>query len=271
VRVCLLGPIRISVAGHDVRLTGGLQHALLVALASEAGRIVSTNSLIEAMWGDHPPNSANVKVQGIVSSLRKALVRTGLCGADDRWPLHTCDPGYAFSAEGVTVDLLQYRVLLGQATDELAAGQLMLASDLLSEALALWSGPAIAGLRLRTPILCAMADALEGNRLLTIERKARCDLQLGRYEMVADQLSGFVAANPLREGMRAALMLALFRCGCCADALEYYRKGRQLLREQLGIEPSPPLRRLHELMLSGATEFDMLACLIDAVQPVVAM
>jgi DNA-binding SARP family transcriptional activator len=269
-RVCLLGPVRLIVAGHEVRLAGGLQRALLVMLASEAGKIVSANRLIEAMWGDFPPKSANVKVQGTVSSLRKALVSTKLCDADDRWPLHTCDPGYALSAEGVTVDLRQYRVLLSRATDELAAGKLVLASDHLSEALSLWSGPALAGLRLQTPVLCAMADALEGSRLLTIERKARCDLQLGRHEIVADQLIEYVAANPFREGMRAALMLALFRCGCCAEALEYYRKGRKLLREQLGIEPSPPLRRLHELMLSGATEFDMLAFLIDAVQPVIA-
>jgi DNA-binding SARP family transcriptional activator len=246
--VYLLGPIEVSCDGHDVPLSGRHQRALVAALASELGKVVSAERLIETMWGGHPPRHARVKLQGCVSGLRKALGGSGSADPSARDTLLTREPGYLISPAGVTVDLLEYRALIRRATGDLDAGQVAAAADHLSEALALWRGPAFADVR--TPVLGGMADALERGRLLAVERKADCDLQLGRHEAVAEELTAILATYPFREGTRAALMLALYRCGCRAEALECYRLGRHLLHEQLGIEPGQTLRQLHERMLT---------------------
>jgi DNA-binding SARP family transcriptional activator len=247
VRVFLLGPVEVAHDGRQIQLNGRHQRALVAALASEAGKLVPAERLVDALWGERPPASAWTKLQGCVSGLRKQLSGTKPGCANGRWPLMTRDPGYLFSAEGVTVDLLEYRTLLHRAAQEMDAEQSAAASGSLGAALELWRGPAFADAR--TPVLSAMAAALEGGRLLALERKAECDLRLGRYAAVAQDLGLALAAHPAREGMRAAMMLALYRSGCRAEALESYRVGRALLREQLGIEPGPLLRRLHELIL----------------------
>lgn len=245
--VSLLGPVEIAHDGWKIQLNGRHQRALVAALASEAGRVVPAERLVDALWGEQPPASAWTKLQGCVSGLRKQLSGTKPAGVHDRWPLITRDPGYLFSAEGVTVDLLEYRMLLQRAAREMDAEQSAAASGSLDAALELWRGPAFADAR--TPVLSAMAAALEGGRLLAVERKAECDLRLGRHAAVAQDVGLALAAHPAREGMRAAMMLALYRSGCRAEALVSYRVGRALLREQLGIEPGPLLRRLHELIL----------------------
>lgn len=246
--VYLLGPIEVSCAGQEILLSGQHQRTLVAALASELGKVVSAERLIETMWGGHPPRHARVKLQGCVSGLRKALGGSSSSDGSARWSLVTREPGYLISPAGVTVDLLEYRALLRLAAGELDAGQVTVAAGHLGEALALWRGTAYADVR--TPVLCGMADALERGRLLAVERKADCDLQLGRHAEVAEELTAILAIHPFREGARAALMLALYRCGCRAEALECYRIGRHQLREQLGIEPGQLLRQLHERMLA---------------------
>lgn len=245
--VYLLGPIEIVHDGQPIPLSGRRQRALVAALASEVGKVVSTGRLIDALWGEQPPASARAKLQGCVSDVRKVLAHLTPETMRARWPLMTREPGYLLSAEGVVVDLLQYLSLLHLAGHELDAGEVAAASEHLGEALRLWRGPAYADAR--TPVLSAMAVAIEGGRLLAIERKAECDLRLGRYDMVINEGGLVLAAHQAREGMRAAVMLALYRSGCRAEALELYRMGRRLLREQLGIEPGPVLRRLHEFIL----------------------
>jgi DNA-binding SARP family transcriptional activator len=258
--VYILGPVEFASADHEIALAGQRQRALVAALASEAGKVVSAEQLIDTLWGDRPPATARTKLQGHVSALRKAL--TG-CepGASSRWPLTTRPPGYLLSTDGVRVDLLEYRALLARAAEEMEAGQVAAASGHLRTALRLWRGSAFADVGAAN--LVSMAAALERGRLLAIERKAECDLQLGRYDSVAEELSLVLAAHPLREATRAALMLALYRRGCRAEALESYRAGWRLLREQLGIEPGHMLRRLHEMMLSddpGLASAELLAC-----------
>jgi DNA-binding SARP family transcriptional activator len=249
----VLGPIEITHGGQEIRLAGQHQRALMATLASEAGKVISADQLIDTMWGERPPATARTKLQGYVSAVRKSLgggpFGTGCWrGVSARWPLVTRPPGYLLSTDGVAVDLLDYRTLLTRAGQELDAGQVAAASGLLREALGLWRGPAFADVA--AAAVAGVAAALEQGRLLAIERKAECDLQLGRNDAVAEELSLVLAAHPLREATRAALMLALYRRGCRAEALESYRAGRRLLREQLGIEPGPALRWLHELMLS---------------------
>jgi DNA-binding SARP family transcriptional activator len=248
VRICLLGPIEITHAGQEIRLSSQLQRALIAALASEAGWVISAERLIETLWGDQPPSTARVKLQGHVSNLRKMLDCAGSGEVGLNWPLITRKPGYLLSADGVDIDLFDYRALLKLAAGKIVTDEIADASDHLEDALALWHGPAFADAR--TPIVTSMAAVLESGRLLAIERKAECDLRLGRHETVVEQLTPILTTYPLREGARASLMLALYRRGCRADALACYRTGQRLSREQLGIEPGQLLQRLHELMLT---------------------
>jgi DNA-binding SARP family transcriptional activator len=242
IRVHVLGPVELSIGGSQVQLSGHLQRALLAALAISPGKVVSTQRLIESMWGDNAPAHARVKVQGCVSSLRKLLMTN--CASDR---LLTRDPGYLLSDAGVEVDLIEYRALLRLAAEDIAVGEAASASERMAAALGLWQGHALADLR--TPVMAGLAQALERGRLSAIERKAECDLQLGRNELVAEELTSTLLDHPYREGARAVLMLALYRSGCRAEALECYRAGRALLRDQLGIEPGQQLKRLHERML----------------------
>ncbi len=258
-QVYLLGPISVTWADQEIMLRGQLQRTLMAALASEAGRVIPADRLIEMLWAQQPPRSAKMKLQGLVSALRKAIgdYANGLAGT--RWPLVTREPGYLLSLDGVRVDLRDYRELLKRADGELQAGFVDSASICLGEALASWRGPALADVR--SPVLGGLAAALEQGRLLTIERKAACDLRLGRYDAVAELLMQVVAVHPLREGARAALMLAFYQLGCRAEALELYRQGRKLLQDQIGIEPGRLLRQLHQLMLADSPQLTTLGIL----------
>jgi DNA-binding SARP family transcriptional activator len=246
--VYLLGPIEVTCFGQCVPLTGRHQRALMAVLASELGKVVATERLIEAIWGDNPPQHARAKLHGCVSGLRKSLGQSCPSDASERSSVATRDPGYVLTADTVTVDVLEYRALIRQATTHLDAGRITAAATSLAGALALWRGPAFADAR--TPVLDGLADSLERGRLFAVERKAECDLQLSRQEDVAEELTATIVANPLRERMRALLMLALYRCGCRAEALECYRVGRHLLHEQLGIEPDQKLQSLHLRILA---------------------
>jgi DNA-binding SARP family transcriptional activator len=247
VHIHILGPVEIVADGREIPIAGKHQRALIAALASEAGRVVSGAQLIDTLWGDRPPATARTKLQGHVCAVRKALNNRAQ-GTAARWPLLTRPPGYLLSIEGVSVDLLRYRSLLTDAADEMEAGRVAAASHHLAAALALWRGSAFGDVD--APNLVSVAAALERGRLLATERKAECDLQLGRYDAVAEEISLVLADHPYREASRAALMLALYRRGCRAEALESYRACWRLLRDQLGIEPGHLLRRLHEMMLS---------------------
>ena len=168
-QVYLLGPISVMWGDREIMLRGQLQRALMAALASEAGKVIPADRLIDMLWGQQPPHSAKMKLQGLVSALRKAIgdYAHGLVGT--RWPLITREPGYLLSLDGVRVDLRDYRELLRRADGELEAGFVSSASVCLGEALASWRGPALADVR--SPILEGLAAALEQGRLLTIERK----------------------------------------------------------------------------------------------------
>jgi DNA-binding SARP family transcriptional activator len=245
----------------EIRLNGRLQRALVAVLAGEMGKIVPTERLIDALWGVCPPASARIKVQGCVSAVRKQFSGAKRTDVKSQWPLYTRDPGYLFSPDDVTVDLLDYRVLIQMAAQEMGVGRFEAASNHFSAALSLWRGPAYADTHSR--VLSAMAAALESGRLLVLERKAECDLQLGRNDLVIEELRLVLAANPLRERMRGVVMLALYRSNCRADALELYRAGHALMREELGIGPGSVLRRLHELILCGSPQLALPGVLAD--------
>jgi DNA-binding SARP family transcriptional activator len=241
-RVLLLGPIEILVAGDAVDLSGKYQRALVAILASAPGKLIPAERLIDGLWGEQPPTSARTKLQGHVSALRNKF------GGGNGWPIQTCDPGYLLSEQGVSTDLADYRELREQAGKAVSTGHYAQASDRLADALGLWRGPAYAGAS-SSFVLAAMSDALEQDRLLAIERKAICDLHLRRYDEVIASLTLALASHPLRDGMRGMLMLAQYRDGCRAEALQAYLQGYRLSREHVGIDPCRELQALHRLIL----------------------
>ena len=236
----VLGPLEVTEPGRVIRLAGQRQRALLAALALDRSRVVSVTRLIDVLWGFDPPATARAKVQAHVSALRQALGTAGV--------IETRPPGYALSEHGSDVDLAEFETLRTLAAADGDAGEWALASQRYAAALALWRGPACADVT--SPAIRTAAAALEERRLFAVEAKAAADLALGRCEAVAADLATPLAMHPLRERLRALAMQALYRLGCRADALSLYREGRQVMIAELGLEPGPHLRRLHQGILS---------------------
>jgi DNA-binding SARP family transcriptional activator len=241
VRISVLGPIEVTGSGQPVRLAGQRQRALLAALALARDRVVPVGRLVDVLWDADPPATARAKVQAHVSALRQVLG----CGAR---VIVTRPPGYALCQDGADVDLAEFETLRGLASQAREEGRWASASRHYADALALWRGPACADVT--SPLIRAAAAALEEHRLFAVEAKAEADLVLGRFEAVAADLAVALAMDPLRERMRALIMQALYRLGCRADALSMYRQGRQIMISELGLEPGPQLRRLHQRILA---------------------
>lgn len=243
-RVSVLGPIEVTGPAGPARLAGQRQRALLAALALDHGRAVPVARLVDALWDDNPPATARGRVQVHVCELRQVFGQRA-----DRGPLLTCPPGYLLRLRDGELDLAEFSSLTERAAGASRSGNAAAAANLLAAALALWRGQACADVR--SPLVRAAADALDERRLLAVEAKAEADLALGRCEDVAADLAAWVASHPLRERMRALLMLAWYRLGCRADALSVYRDGWQVMVAELGLEPGPQLRRLHQRILAG--------------------
>ncbi|WP_246201373.1 AfsR/SARP family transcriptional regulator [Streptomyces alboniger] len=234
----LLGPVEAWREGRRLALGGPKPRALLAALLLEPGRVVSADALIDAIWGDRPPDTARSLIQSYVSALRRAL------SAD---VIETQPPGYLIHADAEVVDRVAFERLTAQGRQAAAAGDHAGAARLLSEALALWRGPALGGIG---ETLRAMADQLEEARQAALEERISADLaQAGRETELVGELTALVATHPTRERLRGQLMLALYRLGRQADALAVYAEGRDVLAEELGIDPGPGLRAMHEAIL----------------------
>jgi DNA-binding SARP family transcriptional activator len=242
-RVNVLGTMEVRLDGRELPLAGQRQRALLAALAIDHGRVVSVDRLVDVLWDSNPPATARVKVQGHVSAVRRMISQRTADG-----PLRTRSPGYLLSTEDVELDAAEFTRLVGQGEAAARSSQPAQAAELLGAALGLWRGPAFADVR--SMAVRAAAAAIEERRLLAVEAKADADLAVGRCEVVAAELPECLATHPLRERLRGLLMRALCGVGCRAEALAVYRAGRQLMVSQLGIEPGPQLRGLHQRILA---------------------
>jgi DNA-binding SARP family transcriptional activator len=245
VRINVLGPIEVVVSDRVIELSGQRQRALLAALALEPGRVVSTDRLVDVLWDTAPPIAARAKVQTHVSLLRQAF---GQAKGDLDGPLLTRPPGYVLRCAAVGLDLAEFEALTARASEAAAAGRSAAASGLYADALALWRGAAFADVA--SPLIRNAAEKLAELRLLAAEAKVEVDLALGHHARIAAELPPWLAAHPFRERTRAMLMLALYRLGCRADALALYRDGHQLMVSELGLEPGPQLRTLHQRILA---------------------
>ena len=236
--VRLLGPTEVAREGAPVALGGPKPRALLAALALEAGRVVSVDQLVEALWPGDPPETAAHAVQVYVSQLRKALGHV----------IATRASGYGLELEPERIDLHRFSRLAQEGRAALEGGDSASAEGALRDALALWRGPALADF-LYEPFAQAEIARLEELRTVVLEERIDADLALGRHAELVSELEALVRAQPLRERPRAQLMLALYRSGRQADALAAYRAARETLVDQLGIEPGPELRELEAAIL----------------------
>jgi DNA-binding NarL/FixJ family response regulator/DNA-binding SARP family transcriptional activator len=239
----ILGPLEVVDEGEPVSLGRLKERLVLAVLLLHANEFVSRERLIDELWGESPPPTARKAVNVYVSQLRKALTRNG------RDPIATADGGYRFGVEPGELDSTRMDHLLATARERAAAGELETAAELLREALALWRGPALAGLLLESHGRDEVAQ-LDELRLTALMDRIDCDLALGRHEDVLGELHVLVGEHPLRERLRAQLMLALYRADRQAEALDAYQQAREVLVEELGIEPSPPLQRLQKGILA---------------------
>jgi len=239
----ILGPLEVVDEGEPVPLGRLKERLVLAVLLLHANEFVSRERLIDELWGESPPPTARKAVNVYISQLRKALTRNG------RDPIATADGGYQLGVGAGELDVGQVRQLLATAHERAAAGEPEVAAELLREALALWRGPTLAGLLLESHGRDEVAQ-LDELRLTALMDRIDCDLALGRHEDVLGELQVLVGEHPLRERLRAQLMLALYRADRQAEALEAYQQAREVLVEELGIEPSPLLQRLQRGILA---------------------
>jgi len=244
IEFCLLGPLLVRRAGVEMAVLPGKQRVLLAALLLRANSTVSMDELAEAMWGSGLPASARATVRNYVKELRKALADTGECR------ISTVPGGYLMRADSAELDLSRFELLRASARTASSAGAWDRSAAQLRAALSLWRGEALADVPSELLALREVPRLAE-LRLQTAEACVAAELQLGRHADVIADLGQLAALHPLRERLRALLMLALYREGRQADALAVYQQVRELLVEELGIDPGPELRQLHQQILSA--------------------
>jgi DNA-binding SARP family transcriptional activator len=231
----ILGPLEVSDETGPLLLGGQKQRAVLAMLLLEPGRVVSVDRLIDALWGEHPPRTATTSLQNFVSQLRKTL------GPEI---LETKPPGYRLRVRPGELDLDRFRVLVESARKAQGNDR----ADKLRHALALWRGPALADFTFEAFAQPHIVH-LEELRLTTLEERVEAELEAGAHAELVGELEVLVEEYPMRERLRGQYMLALYRSGRQAEALQAYQEGRRLLVDQLGIEPSRDLQQLHGALL----------------------
>jgi DNA-binding SARP family transcriptional activator len=250
----ILGPFEVrDREGREVRLPAGRERSLLALLLIHRGEVVSTDRIVDALWGETPPGTAAKAVQGYVSHLRRMLEPAHPQGGADGLLL-THAPGYVLRTD-VAVDATRFEQLAAEGRRALEDGSAAEAAALLEDALGLWRGPALADFTF-DDFAQTEIHRLEELRLEATEDKIQAQLDLGRHGDLVGQLETLVAAHPLRERLRGQLMLALYRSGRQADALQVYRDGRRLLAGELGLEPGPELQRLEHAILEHDPELE---------------
>ena len=251
----VLGPLEVIGPGGRIKIGSGQQRAILALLVLHVGETVSTDHLIDEVWGDDPPTSAQHAIGVHVSRLRRAL------GVDC---IESQPRGYRLRAAGSVVDLGRFEALIAEASRAFAVGDPQAAADALAAGLALWRGPALGDLATTN---AARADRarLDELRALALERRIDAELACGRHLELVPELRRLVGEMPLREVFHARLMLALYRSGRQAEALEVYHRAREVLDRELGVDPGRELESLQLAVLDHDTALDLAAAPVPAV------
>ena len=235
----ILGPLEIRAGDRLVPLRGGRQRELMAVLLLRANETVSSDRLIDELWEGEPPPTAAKMIQNGVSQLRKLIEPDVLV---------TRSPGYLVVVQADELDAHRFQRTVEEARADLGAGQPAQAAAALREADGLWRGPALADCA-DIPFARAEAARLEELRSAAIEDRIEAELELGRHSDLVAELEALVAQYPLRERLRAQLMVALYRSGRQAEALRVYHETREILVEELGLEPGRALQRLERAVL----------------------
>ena len=252
-RIQLLGPIRAWRGEHELELGGPRRRAVLGMLAMRASQAVSRSELIDGLWAEDPPDSAVNSVHVYVAGLRRVLEPDRAHRAPGR-VLAASGPGYLLRLESGQVDAAALDHHLAQARGSLAGDDLAGAARSLDAAQGLWQGAPLAGIP--GPWADIERVRLDELRLTGIEQRVEVMLAMGGHHQAVAQLAGLIREHPLREMFRRQFMMALYRCGRQADALAEFAAARRVLAGELGIEPGPELRRLHQQILSADTALD---------------
>ncbi|MFG2599116.1 BTAD domain-containing putative transcriptional regulator [Streptomyces sp. NPDC048462] len=244
-RFNVLGPIEGWSNGTRLRLGGTIQQRVLTTLLLEPGRVFPVSRLIEAAWDSQPPPTAPHQVRKAVADLRRRIPGGARV-------LLTDGPGYRVADGQCDIDLTEFGLLMRKAGQTASEGRTAEAAETLRGALALWRGPVLSGGG--GPVIEAASASIEERRLIAAEQLCELRLSLGEAAGLVVELSELVRRNPLRESLRGQLMIALYRSGRQAEALEEYGRVRGLLVEELGIDPGPHLTRLYEGILRESPE-----------------
>jgi DNA-binding SARP family transcriptional activator len=255
-RFGLLGPLLVEQGVRTVQVRSR-QRLILAMLLMNAGRPVSVDRLIDGVWGDSPPDGAVNALQVHVSQLRRTLAAGGAV-------IVTQPPGYLLRSSPDRLDLLRFEELAHRGNDLLAAGQHAQAAQALGEALALWRGPPLENLP-DGPFVASARTFLDERRLGVTEDRLRLLLTLRRDREVIEVGEELLTTHPLRESVWETVILALYRSGRQADALAHYRACRELLLDELGVEPMPGLQMLEQQILNHDR------MLVPAVRPTSAL
>lgn len=239
----VLGPLEVRGERGAVYVAPGRQEIVLGALVLELNRVVETSYLVDVIWAHDPPKTARTQVQICVSRLRKALSDGGVDAT-----IETRARGYMLSAPEDATDVGNFRRLVTEAHALARDGLKAPAVDTLRPAIGLWRGRCLAGVP--SEGLAGTAAQLDESRLEAVETCMRLELELGRHEHLVGELQQLVANHPLRERLRGHLMVALYRSGRQAEALDTYHQGRAMLTEELGLDPGRELRDLAQAILT---------------------
>jgi predicted ATPase/DNA-binding SARP family transcriptional activator len=237
----ILGPVGAEDNGLKLDLGGLRERALLARLLLSANRVVSADRLADDLWSGNPPPHSMATLRVYISRLRRAL-------GPQAGALLTQAPGYRLNVEDGQLDAARFERLVSEGGADLAAGRAEAAAVTLRDALGLWRGPALSDVA-DLPFAQPDAGRLEEARLTALENRVAADLACGRHASLVAELDSLAAAHPLRERLTGQRILALYRCGRQAEALSAYAALRGRLAEELGIDPTPDLQRLHERIL----------------------
>ena len=257
-RFGILGPFEVADdEGRELALGGRKQRSVLVILLLHAGEVVSSDRLIDEVWGERAPATAAKTVQVYVSNLRKAL---------GEGVLVTRAGGYVLQVKSEEVDLGRYQTLVAQGREVLRGGDPRRAAELLRSALGLWRGPALADFAYE-PFAQSEVVRLEEARVGALEDRIDADLACAMHAALVGELEGLVLEHPLRERLHAQLMLALYRSGRQAEALGAYQRARDWLTDELGLEPGSELRKLSRPRFCSRPLRSRLMCQVSRLDP----
>ncbi|MFE7438802.1 BTAD domain-containing putative transcriptional regulator [Streptomyces tendae] len=259
-RIQVLGPLSAEVNGGSIVPTAAKPRQILSLLALYPGRVMPVPTLMEEIWGTEPPLSALTTLQTYILQLRRRLGTAMGPGAEGsaKDVLVTRHGGYLLQIPEGSVDVHQYENLVREGQSAFEAGDNAVSAQRFGAALTLWQGPALVDVRVG-PVLEIEVRRLEESRLVTVERRIDADLRLGRHAELLAELTDLTSRHPHHEGLHSQAMVALYRSGRQGAALEIYRRLRMRLIEELGVEPSPQLQRLHQAMLAVDPQLEVLA------------